>query len=125
MIKRRLWKIFGNDEDWPPEQWYYDRHSGKPDWVVKGMWLLRNPLHNLTWHVIGVHGKVWSRVGIDPSHSYARAGGWQWCVIKYKYWRLPYISYINRRFRFRIGWGDAGNFTPLSIRRTRKDIITW
>jgi hypothetical protein len=115
-----LWRIFGNDEDPKPLPFVLDK------WPVKFYWfVMRNPLHNFTWHMIGVNGKDWERIGIDPLHSYARAGGWQWCVIKYKWLKLPYFSYINRWFRFRWGWGDAGNFTFGSFRGTKPEHITW
>jgi hypothetical protein len=126
LIKIIVWAIFGNDEEYPPPLWYAARFkpSTRQAWI-NACWLIRNPIHNLTWHLIGVYGKEWERVGIDPLHSYARAGGWQWCVIKYKWWRLPYLSYINRRFRVNAGWSDAGNLTFISIRRTRPEVITW
>ncbi len=144
MLIKLLRAIFGNDEEPTPPKWYRERPlrigigkykvvvlKRKPMWLSTVMWALRNPAHNLTWKIIGVNGRgSWLRTGTDAAHSFALKGGWQKCRIHYttfhgKVWTLPYISYINRWFRFRAGWGDKGNFTLLSIRSTRKDNITW
>lgn len=110
-----LWKIFGNDDDWPPPDWYM---SNKAMWQRKTYWLIRNPLHNFTFYVIGVAGKKTERAGRHPMDVFNPSGGWNWAVTKYKACRLPFISYKGR-IMFYIGWREKGNF---GFKLTRRKI---
>jgi hypothetical protein len=100
-----LWSIFGNNDDWPPPNWYRPQ---EPIWKRKAMWLLRNPCHNLTFYVLGVTGKPFERVGRYPRNVFSPGGGWNWAVIRYKWLRLPFISYIGK-VKFYMGWRERGN----------------
>ena len=62
-MKKIIWALFGNDEDG-----IYGSHSGvagfdgvKPTWLVAVRWWLRNPFHNLVFHVLNwPGGPFWS-----------------------------------------------------------------
>jgi hypothetical protein len=114
MIKQFLWKIFGNDDDWPPPDWYM---PGKSMWKRKFMWLLRNPLHNFTFYVIGIADKEFTTTGRFPNDVFNPAGGWNWFVCEYKGMGLPFISYMGKSIKFYIGWREKGNF---GIKLTRR-----
>lgn len=56
MIRKITWALFGNDEDgiygtrkWQIDNWGLDL---PPYWFVAIFWWLRNPFHNLFWHVL-------------------------------------------------------------------------
>lgn len=107
MIKKILWNIFGNDDDWPPPDSY---RQGEAMWKRKLMWSLRNPLHNFTFYVIGIADKEFTVRGRYPNDVFNRGGGWNWFVCEYKWLRLPFISYIGESIKFYIGWRERGNF---------------
>jgi hypothetical protein len=96
---------FGNVDDPVPPEWY---RPGSPNrgWL----WQLRNPLHNFTFHVIGIADKPFTRDGRFPKDVFARDGGWNWAIAKHKWLRLPFISYNGERWRFYLGWRERGNF---------------
>lgn len=101
---RIVWALFGNDDDgiyggteYPQTPWQ----------AVK--WWVKNPAHNLMFYILGVVGKPFVRVGRFPKDNFSPVGGWNWCVIKYKWARLPFISYIGK-CKFYIGWRERGNF---------------
>lgn len=105
-----LWSIFGNSDDWPPPNWYL---PDKPMWRRKVWWLIRNPLHNFSFYFIGLADKDFTSYGKDTKNVFLPGGGWNWAVRKYKWLRLPFISYCNRRGfikKFYIGWRQMGNF---------------
>lgn len=106
-MKRVLWALFGNDDDsvigdkvWNPEQ------LDTP--LIRIKWWLRNPLHNLMFYVIpfGFGNVKFSRYG---NVDVFRDSGWGWAILKYKYWRMPFISYYGR-VKFYVGWRERGNF---------------
>lgn len=102
-----LWKIFGNNDDWPPPDWYMPEERERKR---KLYWLLRNPLHNLTFYLIGVAGKPFVRTGKFPQDVFNPNGGWNLAVTAYKWFRLPFVSYLGRSIKFYIGWRERGNF---------------
>jgi hypothetical protein len=96
---------FGNiDDPVPPAKYRPDdprRHS---------RWHRRNSLHNFTFYVIGIADKEFERVGRHPSEVFNPDEGWNWAVSKYRWWRLPFISYHKKGFKFYLGWRNHGNF---------------
>ena len=112
MIKRIFWAIFGNDDDPEPPS---DYNPGWPLWRRRLWWWFRNPFHNLFFYVIGVVGKPIERIVIYPkdaaSNLVFRPLGWYVTYIKYKSFRLPFISYQGTGFikKFYAGWREKGN----------------
>lgn len=127
-IKKILWAIFGNDDDWPPPKWY---RPELPDWRRRAGWLLwRNPLHNFSFYVIGIAGspheiktgdgvvyvvriangyKKWGRFTRDVFNP---NGGWNYIVHykKRRFFGLPFRSYNGRYIKCYAGWRELGNF---------------
>jgi hypothetical protein len=96
---------FGNADDPEPPEWY------KPDDPSRGRkWLMRNPLHNFTFYVIGVADKPFDRVGRHPEDVFNSEGGWNFATARYRHWRFPFISYTHGRFATYWGWRERGNF---------------
>lgn len=109
-----LWWL-GNADDPVPPEWY------RPGQSMRGpLWQLRNPLHNFTFYVIGVHDKDFVRRGKEPGAVFRRGGGWNWAVIEHGYLRLPFVSYEGRHVRFYALWREKGNF-GLKLQRKKKE----
>jgi len=87
-----------------------------PDWFRPGEkrrsfnWFFRNPFHNFTHYVIGIADKPHERSGRYPGKISNPNGGWLFTVVKYKWLRLPFISYRREKFEFYFGWRVLGNF---------------
>jgi hypothetical protein len=96
---------FGNlDEPQPPADYRpNDKHRVRS-------WYVRNPTHNLTFYVIGITDKTFRRSGRYPDQVFNPRQGWNWAVCKYKWVRLPFISYQKKSFSFYLGWRERGNF---------------
>jgi hypothetical protein len=92
------------DDPAPPDDY---RPGGK---LRLGKWRLRNPGHNFDFYVIGVADKTFRRTGRYPDQVFKPGKGWNWTVSKYKFLRLPFLSYIHGRFKFYAGWRERGNF---------------
>lgn len=107
---------FGNADDPEPPEWY------KPDDPSRRRkWLMRNPLHNFTFYVIGVADKPFERVGRHPKDVFNPEGGWNLATSRHRCWRLPFISYTRGRFATYWGWRERGNFgVKLTFRRQHK-----
>jgi len=61
-------------------------------------------------YVVGVADKKFRRVGKYPDRVFNPHAGWNWTVCKYKWLRLPFISYHQRAFSFYLGWRERGDF---------------
>jgi len=96
---------FGNVDRPTPPDWYRPDDPGR-----QRRWYWRNSLHNFTHYVIGIYDKPFVRVGRYPDRVMAPNGGWNWAVCKYKFLRLPFISYQKGGFKFYCGWRERGNF---------------
>ena len=107
---------FGNVDDPEPPEWY------KPDDPSRRRkWLMRNPLHNFTFYVIGVADKPFERVGRHPKDVFNQEGGWNLATSRHRCWRLPFISYTRGRFATYWGWRERGNFgVKLTFRSENK-----
>ena len=101
--KPKFW--FGNQDDPLPPADYRpdDKHRVRK-------WYYRNPTHNLNFYVIGVADKTFRRSGRCPGDVFNPKGGWNWAVCKYRWWRLPFISFRKKSFGFYLGWRERGNF---------------
>jgi hypothetical protein len=95
----------GNQDDPVPPNDYRpgDRHRVKK-------WYFRNPTHNLTFYVVGLADKTFRRAGKYPDQVFNPHGGWNWAVCKYKWVRLPFISFQRKSFQFYLGWRERGDF---------------
>ena len=95
----------GNQDDPAPPD---DYRPGDRNRVHK--WYFRNPTHNLTFYVIGLGDKTFRRAGKYPDQVFNQRGGWNWAVCKYKWVRLPFISFRRKSFQFYLGWRERGDF---------------
>ena len=96
---------FGNVDSPTPPDWYRPEDPCRTN-----RWYWRNSLHNFTHYVIGMRDKPFVRVGRIPDKIFAPEGGWNWAVCKYKFVRLPFVSYQRGGFKFYCGWRERGNF---------------
>lgn len=99
-----VWWV-GNVDDPVPPEWYRPDSKFRNQW-----WQLRNPFHNFTFYVIGVADKRFTRIGKHPDKVFSPEGGWNWAMVRYKWVRLPFISYQRGRFGMYLGWRERGNF---------------
>jgi len=111
-LKRLLWALFGNDDEHPnPPTWYWPT---QPLWWRHVKWWLRNPGHNFVFYVIGVAGKPFERIVVyprgAPSNLVFRPNGWYVAYIKYKTWRLPFVSYQGRYAKWYVGVRERGGW---------------
>ena len=96
---------FRNVDDVTPPDWY------RPDDPNRNTrFQLRNPAHNFTFYVIGVADKRFVRTGKHPRDVFNPNGGWNWAVSRYKWARLPFVSFQGQRAKFYFGWRERGNF---------------
>jgi len=121
------WALFGNDLDGVdangPQSigWRPDLPVG--GWKRRVLWWLRNPFHNLFWHVLGlVDPKTqalkadWYRVcltGGDPRTNWSAHPGWHVCYLTTNQAFTiprPFVSYWSLRFEFYVGFRERGNF---------------
>lgn len=106
-----IWAIFGNQEDgiWGDKNW---NPNDSRDISYAIGWWVRNPFHNLTWHVIGIVGLPFKRYGKYPQDVFAPVEGWNYAVIIFLgFIPLPFISYWSARLgKLYIGWRERGAF---------------
>jgi hypothetical protein len=95
---------FGNMDDPVPPDWYRPKNR-----MRNTLWKFRNPLHNFFFYVVGIADKEFEIVGRFPGKIGNPNGGWNWTVCRYKWLRLPMISYKGERFNFYLGWRNHGN----------------
>lgn len=85
--------------------------SGGRTLLIALTWWLRNPMHNLTWYVLGVAGRARVIVGPQAPRIADERGGWLW------HWviadgipiPLPFLSYKRPGgLRFYVGWRPSG-----------------
>lgn len=118
-----LW-WFKNDDDPSPPAWYHGADPSVPlyqgpawsDFRRKFYWfVLRNPLHNFMFYVLGLQDKnykVWGKAPVALTDlSGAGLTGQTWCFI------LPggdvwvprfYYSLVTKLVSFHFGWNFAG-----------------
>jgi len=99
-----LWWLGNADEPVPPA-WY------RPGQRCRNvLWYFRNPFHNFDCYVIGISDQPFTRVGRYPDDTFNPHGGLNWSVSRYKCLRLPFISYVQGRFKAYAGWRAGGAF---------------
>ena len=68
-------------------------------------------MHNFDFYIVGLADKIFRRSGRFPGEVFSpKKRGWNWAVCKYKWVRLPFLSYHRRHFQFYLGWRQRGNF---------------
>lgn len=77
-LTRLLWAVWGNDEDPLPPSSFLPGIGQR--WRIL-RWYFRNMGHNLTWHVLGVAGQQYERVGRYHDQVWNPDGGWNWAMI--------------------------------------------
>lgn len=113
LLKKIIWALFGNDDDPNPPVNYYAHEP----MLYRGVrWWFRNPFHNLTFYVLGLADEPFRRVvvyprGISGLLVFRPEGGWYIACAKYKWLRLPFISYQGTGLvkKFYLGWRERGN----------------
>lgn len=105
---------FGNADDPVPPDWYRPNQKGR-----NTLWQLRNPLHNFTFYVIGVHDRDFIRVGKEPDAVFSKKEKWNFSMIQYGHFRLPFVSYHGTYLRWYALWREKGNF-GLKLHRINK-----
>jgi len=108
-----VWALFGNDEDGPDgsktlREGETPFMSGSPKWKRYLYWWIRNPFHNLFFHVLGVYGKDFKRFGKFPEAVFPPQGKWNYCVIRYGFLFLPFVSYLGKTWKWYAGWRQSG-----------------
>ena len=86
-------------------------------------WHCRNPCHNFNSYVIGISDKEFVRAGLYPTEIWNPNSGWNYTVIKYKFVRLPMVSYRSKRINFYVGWRGRGDFGIKFIIRKKPEKI--
>lgn len=99
-----LWWLKNEDDPVPPD-WYM---AGSSQRKRNTWWLMRNPLHNFTFYVIGMADKPFTSSGKYPDDVFNPKGGWNWSVRRYKWISLPFVSYKGK-VKFYAGWRERGN----------------
>lgn len=103
----------------PPD----DMHlwEGKPQWLRKLLWYLRNPLHNFTWYVIGVADRIKKVESMfEPYIQWYPGGGWlKLHVVTLKGTRLPFWSWWSKKSMIEgyFGWRPSGAFSLPTLRK--------
>lgn len=133
-MKKIIWALFGNDLDGvdadSPQAigWRPDLPVGS--WKRRVLWWLRNPFHNLLWHVLGVvdpqtqlRKTGWIRLSKtgNPESNWGFNGDLHFCWIRHWDWHwggLPFVSYVGKGWEGYIGWRERGNFGA-ALRRSR------
>jgi hypothetical protein len=110
-----IWWFQNDDEqklDDGTTDWFM---PGKPQWLRKIAWELRNPLQNFRSYVIGVQDRNYTVVGKAPVMTVQRNDldpperGFQWCALKLAV-PLPFVSYSGAKNTWYIGWQPTGFF---------------
>ncbi len=120
VISWLVWALFGNDLDGVDAQSAQSR-DWKPHltgWRRRVAWWLRNPFHNLLWHVLGVVdrqtqqlGDGWRLHGRYPLHNLPPVGArFNWRVMA-KDGRppLPFFALRLGKVELYLGWRERGN----------------
>lgn len=103
-----FWAAWGNSEDPIPPTWFMSESFST--WGRTFSWYLRNGHHNFQWHVIGVHGKPFTRTGDYPDQVWNPNGGRNFAVIRYGWLILPFVSYRGKSIEGYVGWRESGAF---------------
>ncbi len=109
-----IWWLLNDGEPWPPD-WQL---PGKPYWLRVISWYLRNPLENFSNYIIGVSDRNYTAIGTPPimvtAWNDVGKTGWKYSVIHLGALRLPFVSYVGKRWMFYLGW-QVGGFMGVKI----------
>ncbi len=120
-----IWWLLNDDEqklDDGTTDWYM---AGKPQWLRRVCWELRNPLQNLRAFVLGVQDRNYVVYGRAPVLTVQRDDLFpldgtlvQWCVCLIGGWLpLPFISFAGKHVVVYFGWQPSGFFgAKLNVR---------
>lgn len=106
-INRLIWTFFKNELDgeigdniWNPER--------KDTWKIRLQWWLRNPCHNLTWHVIGFSQYDTMRFDFQKEDQ----AGWNYALsyVPENKSIYPFCLYQGKVWTFYLGWRGRGTF---------------
>ncbi|MCL2656138.1 MAG: hypothetical protein FWD62_01750 [Betaproteobacteria bacterium] len=117
-IDRIVWGIFGNADDPQPPHEYM---RGWSDWIRHILWWFRNPIHNLTFYVIGCADKDTISTGKDPTTPFVLPRGWNWAVTRTVggWFPRPFVSHAGRWLRWYAGWRPPGGAFGFKCQRNR------
>lgn len=100
-----VWTFFLNELDgvlgdmrWNPTQ--------ADTWKIRLQWWLRNPCHNLTWHVIGFAQLYTRRVDFQKEDG----PGWNTAMSIASGTLYPFCLFRGTKVVFYIGWRGRGTF---------------
>jgi hypothetical protein len=110
------WALFGNADDGAAPADYL---PGKPAWRRRLAWWCRNPLHNLTFYVIGCVDRDSLSLGREPDKVFLDAAGWNWAWTFAGWLPRPFVSYRGTTWRGYIGWRPPGGAFGLKWQRNR------
>lgn len=113
MLSKIIWAIFGNDEDGPigDARWNPER---KDTLWIRIKWWVRNPFHNFTHHVIGIHGEPFASIKVyEQGNLQKHIRVMQRNGERREY---PYWIYDNGRIEWYFGWRSSGAF-GIAIRK--------
>lgn len=103
MISKIIWAIFGNDEDGPIGDARWNPERKDTIWI-RIKWWVRNPFHNFTHHVIGIHGEPFTSAQVYEKGNLQK----HFRYLNGK--RYPYWIYNNGRLEWYVGWRSSGAF---------------
>ena len=117
-MNKILWVLFGNDEDTVFGPSWFMPHA--PLWKKRIFWWIRNPFHNLFFHVWGIYGKPTTVTGDFPDSMFNPNGGFNRTVLTtVDGKRYPYISYRGTSVEWYIGWRPTSGAFGMALRKAR------
>ena len=133
-LKDWLWSIFGNNDSWPPPDWFrWWNVVGRLEiryWMAlvfgqKLGWLIRNPFHNLTRYRWGWKGREYT-VFPDDGDTWGEEGVLNKLVLFL--WedgeiidRHLFRSYRGKYIEYYYGWRPADGALGLALRRANSN----
>ena len=109
------WMFIDNDDDgiYGDDNWRAGREKNlKLAWE----WYKRNPVHNLTWYVLGVADRERTVSGEYGNAFHKPGGGFLYCWTDVSIGgipvSLPFVSYISPHVKAYFGWRPSGAFGP-------------
>lgn len=112
-----LWAIFGNEDDPNPPGDYLPGES--VTWR-RVCWWFRNPLHNLTFYVLGCADKPTAVIGRLPFSVFAPDGGWNWAFTFSGWFPRPFVSHRGERFQWYVGWRPPHGAIGIKFQKVQK-----
>ncbi len=116
-----LWWWGDYDDGWcgrkdPGMQWWRDKHCPNGCTTLCAVkWMIRNPLHNFTFYVIGFADRDITTAG---EYNIFAPLGWYFThrILRDSFIKLPWVSYNGNKWQAYLGWRERGDF-GLAFRR--------